>query len=217
MKRLATPVLLIIPTLLSVALAGCLLGPKHDGPANGAIATGRPVAVVDDVKVWTTEYQEKVGEAVHRDLGGNVSGASDVYATRTQVHSKPVWYPVQGAEQISDEDFFRIVGDHEAHEATRSMRSRGRLKLRIGQTALVAGAAASISSLFLSSTSLKIGLSLGGLTGVLGGFYLARSGAGQLEADHHAVPRSRAEVAADRYNARLGTQPALTVGYGGSF
>ena len=209
--------------LVVVSLTGCLFGPKHPAPASGAVATGKPMAIVDDVKVWTTQQQENVGQDVHRDSSGNVTGVTDVYATTTKVHSKKIWYPVQGTEQISDEDFFRIVGDVGAREETRRLKARARTKLRVGHTVLAGGVVASFLGVFalrgviIDSTTAGIGLSLGGLAAALGGFYIARSGADQLEADYHAVPRSRAELAADRYNQRLPPSPGASVSIGGQF
>jgi hypothetical protein len=204
--------LIVAPlAVVALSLTGCFLGIGTKGPQNGAVVTGKPLAVVDDVKVWTTEYQEKVGTTVHHDAGGNAIGTSDTYATRTQVHSKNVWYPVQGSEQISDEDFFRIAGDDEARDETRRLKSRAKRRLRIGQAALGVGIVASVAAYFVPGTTPKLALSLGGLGGSIGGYFVIRGAVEQLEPDHHAVPRSRAEVAAERYNRQLG------VGVGGTF
>ena len=46
------------------------------GPKSGAVASGAPLAVVDDVKVWTTQEKEKVGETEYTDEAGHVIGKS---------------------------------------------------------------------------------------------------------------------------------------------
>ena len=107
-------------SLSSLALAavstGCLL-PK-DGPRGGAVASGAPLAVVDDVKVWTTTSKEKVAETEYTDSDGRAIGRSATYQDKTTVHTAKIWYPVQGTEQLSDEDFFRIAGDQRSLDAS---------------------------------------------------------------------------------------------------
>src|SRR6185437_7318736 len=41
-----------LAALSSLALAACIL-PNANTPKNGAVPTGEPLAIVDDVKVWT--------------------------------------------------------------------------------------------------------------------------------------------------------------------
>src|SRR5262245_42572311 len=82
------------------ALGGCII--PHEGPKGGVVASGQPLAVVDDVKVWTTTYKEKVGEAEYHDSNGNKVGSASLYEDRTQVHTQKIWYPVQGSQQLAD-------------------------------------------------------------------------------------------------------------------
>src|SRR5215471_17601133 len=96
--------------LSSLALGACIL-PNHNTPKSGAVPTGEPLAIVDDVKVWTETHKEKVGETEYKDADGNVVGTGTTYADKTETHAMKIWYPVQGAEQLSDEDFFRISGE----------------------------------------------------------------------------------------------------------
>jgi hypothetical protein len=198
--------------VVAAALGGCFVVPMAKAPAIGAVATGEPLAVVDDIKVWTTEETEKVGEAVHRDAAGNTVGSTDVYAARTQVHTQKVWYLAQGREQLPDEDFFRIAGDDEALQATAQMRAGARRKVRIGQVSMAVGVVAAIASYFVPQPMAKVGLSLGGTAAVCGGWYIGNSGAKEMESDHHAVARSIAERDARAYNQRV-----TGVGVSGSF
>ena len=111
--------LAFVPVAVLAALAtGCLM-PKQ-GPARGAVASGEPLAVVDDLKVWTTTYKEKVAEAEYKNADGTSAGTAAIYENRTQVNTAAIWYPVQGSEQLDDADFFRIAGDEDALAATQA-------------------------------------------------------------------------------------------------
>jgi hypothetical protein len=69
----------------------CVVFPSAQAPKTGAVSTGEPLGVVDDVRVWTTTEKEKVGEQVHKDAAGNSLGSTDVYAERTRVHTAKVF------------------------------------------------------------------------------------------------------------------------------
>src|ERR1700733_5338791 len=83
-------------------LGGCLM-PDAKAPHSGAVATGEQLAVVDDVKVWTTTQKEKVGETEYKDSSGATIATANTYADKTTTHTMKIWYPVQGKEQLSDE------------------------------------------------------------------------------------------------------------------
>lgn len=197
MSRIA--LVLIIATF---ALPGCLM-PKA-GPRGGAVPTGEPLAVVDDVKVWTTTYKEKVADAEYRDANGQKVGTAAVYEDRTQVHTQPIWYPVQGSAQLADEDFFRIAGDQQALDATLSMRANGRKWRKRGMITLGAGVVGLIASYFIPNPYARLGVSLGSTVAFAGGYYMTYWGAHQLNPETHAVDRSMADRAANQYNQRLG-------------
>jgi hypothetical protein len=195
----------------AAALGGCLM-PEAKSPATGAVATGEPLHVVDDVKVWTTTQKEKVGETVYKDGSGRTIGTADNYEERTQVHSMKVWYPVQGGAQLADEDFFRIAGDGGALDATEKMRANARRWNRRGKYMILGGAVATIGGFFVPNT---IGRSLvitGGTLTMSGGWGLAYWGSRQMEPEVHAVDRSIAERAARSYNDRLGDGQGVAVG-----
>jgi hypothetical protein len=177
--------------------------PKN-GPRAGAVATGEPLAVVDDVKVWTTTYKEKVAEAEYRDENGKKIGTAAVYEDRTQVHTQPIWYPVQGRTQLADEDFFRIAGDQQALEQTLEMRANGRKWRKRGMITLGAGVVGLIASYFVPNPTGRIALSLGSTVAFCGGYYMTYWGAHQLNPETHAVDRSVADRAAQQYNQQLG-------------
>src|SRR5690348_5188730 len=82
--------------LASLSLPACL--PEVKSPATNAPATGEPLAIVDDVRTWTTTYKEKVGDTVYKDESGRTIGTAETYQDRTAVHSVQVWYPVQGRQ-----------------------------------------------------------------------------------------------------------------------
>lgn len=189
--------------LVASSLAGCLM-PRSGPGAGTAVATGEPLAVVDDVKVWTTSYQEKVGEAEYHDENGNKIGSASIYENRTQVHTQPIWYPVQGRAQLADEDFFRIAGDKQSLAETVAMRENGRKWRNRGIITLGGGIAAMIGSYFVPNAGARIALTLGGSVATLGGYYMTYWGAHQLNPETHAVDRSVADRAAIQYNQQLG-------------
>lgn len=197
----------------ALCIAGCLPGPR--GPQSGAVATGERVAVVDDVKRWTTTYDEKVGSTDYRNADGEVVGSSDRYATRKQQHSKLIWYPVQGRSQITDEDFFRITGNETALERSEAMRAKGRKYAVLGTGGMLVGIAAMIAARFVTSnTGAMIGLYSGGSIIGLAGAYGFKVGWELQDPENHAVDRSQAELDARRYNREL---RAPSIGVGGRF
>jgi hypothetical protein len=199
MKRTPSVLLLV---LLTAAATGCLM-PKN-GPKSGVVPTGQPLAVVDDVKVWTTTSKEKVAEAEYQDENGRKIGSAAIYEDRTHVHTQKIWYPVQGTQQLADEDFFRIAGDIEHEQETLAMRANGKKWHRRGIITLSASFVAMLGSYFVPNMAVRTTLSLGGLVGVLGGYYMTYWGAHQMNPETHAVDRSLAERAAQQYNSRLG-------------
>jgi hypothetical protein len=187
----------------AAVLGGCFVLPSAKAPATGAVATGEQLAVVEDVKVWTTTHKEKVGETVYKDSSGQTVGTADTYRDRTQVHTKKVWYPVQGAQQIPDEDFFRIAGDDNALGETLKMREEGRTWNKRGKITMVAGAVGFIAGFFVPNNIGRSLLLTGGGLAVSGGWYMAYYGAKHMDPEHHAVDRSIAERAARQYNQQL--------------
>lgn len=195
--------------LTMFSVMGCLPGPG--GPRPGAVPTGEPLAVVDDVKTWTTTYREKTGETEVKNSSGETVLTEEHYQDRTQLHAKKIWYPVQGRQQINDEDLFRITDDHESLAATRAMRDRGNRYLVLGTGGMVLGIAAMIGARFVGGGGLQIGLYSGGaLLGTAGGYGYLR-GWELLSPDTHAVDRSIGEVDARRYNQSLRRGAALTI------
>lgn len=191
-----------IALLSLLMMTGCLM-PKN-GPQGGAVATGEPLAVVDDVKVWTTTYKEKVAETEYQDENGHKIGTASVYQDRTQVHTMPIWYPVQGRQQLADEDFFRIAGDSAHEQETLAMRANGRKWHRRGIITLAGSVVAMIGSYFVPNPALRTGLVLGTTIGAGAGYYMTYWGAHQMNPETHAVDRSYAERAAIQYNQQLG-------------
>lgn len=188
--------------LVSLA-TGCMVFPDAKAPKNSAVASGEPVAIVDDVKVWTTTQQEKVGETVHKDSAGNTIGTSSTYAEKTRVHSMKIWYPVQGTEQLSDEEFFRITGEQKALDETLAMRASGKKWNKRGKITMIVGAIGAIAGIFVPNTTGKVVLMTGGGLAVSAGWYMSFWGAKQMDPEHHAVDRSVAERAARNYNQQL--------------
>jgi hypothetical protein len=188
------------------ALGGCFILPDAKAPKTGAVATGEQLAVVDDVKTWTTTSKEKVGEAVVTDANGNTVGKVDQYQEKTQVHSMKVWYPFQGNEQLSDEDFFRLTSDQAAIDATAKLRDDGKRWNRNGKYTMIGGAIGMVAGMVVmeaASSAATVGellVSAGGLA-VGGGWYMAYHGQQLMQPETHAVDRSEAERDANQYNA----------------
>ena len=207
---------IIFALVAAGGLGGCLL-PDAQRPKTGAVPTGEQLAVVDDVKTWTTTSKEKVSESVVKDANGNTLGTVSNYEDRTHVHSMKVWYGFQGAQQLPDEDFFKIAGDRQAVDATEKARltaiSRnhtGKLVMLGGGIGLVAGIALVLTG---NSTAVTAGeiLDIAGALAVSGGWYLAHSGYAMMQPEYHAVDRSQAERDAIQYNQTHG-QVGLAIG-----
>ena len=191
--------LVILPALLS----GCFAFPDAKSPKNTAVATGEPVAIVDDVKVWTTTSKEKVGETVYKDSSGQTFATADTYQEKTRVHSMKVWYPVQGTEQLTDEEFFKITGEQNALQETLAMRENGKKWNGRGKITMIAGGVSFIAGIFVPNAIGRMVLMTGGGLAVSGGWYMSFWGAKQMDPEHHAVDRSVAERAARGYNGQL--------------
>jgi len=189
--------------LAPILLTGCFAFPDAKAPKNAAVATGEPVAVVDDVKVWTTTSKEKVGETVYKDSSGQTLATADTYQEKTHVHSMKIWFPVQGNEQLSDEEFFKITGDQKALDETLSLRANGEKWNTRGKITLGVGAAAFIAGFFVPNAIGRTVLLAGGGLTATGGWYMMYWGAKQMDPESHAVDRSIAERAARAYNQQL--------------
>jgi hypothetical protein len=199
--------------VLVTALGGCLL-PGQQAPG-GVVATGEQLAVVDDLKVWTTTAKEKVAETEYTDSDGHVIGKGATYADRTTTHTQKIWYPVQGAQQLRDEDFFRITGDEKALTDTENMRADGKKWRNRGFVGLGAGFVTSLVCYLIPNDIAKLALGLGGMAVMTGGYIAAYYGIHEMNPETHAVDRSVAERAALDYNAKLGKTAGL--GYSRKF
>ncbi len=206
--------MLTLTTSLTLAAisTGCLI-PK-DGPRTGAVASGAQLAVVDDVKVWTTTSKEKVAETEYTDENGRSLGKASTYTDKTTVHTAKVWYPVQGTEQLSDEDFFRISGDQASLDQTMALRQSGKKWNRRGIGLMAGGVVGVIASYFVSNGGLRTGLLVAGGLSVSGGYYLSWWGANQMNPETHAVDRSVADRAANKYNESLTATGGLSLNKG---
>ena len=194
-------------------LGGCLM-PGQQAPG-GVVATGEQLAVVDDVKVWTTTQKEKVGETEYKDADGHVIGTGTQYQDKTTTHEMKIWYPVQGKQQLRDEDFFKITGDANALSQTELMREDGSKWRTRGFIAMGAGVVASIAGYFIDNAAARTILLAGGGLAVAGGYYATWYGTHEMSPDTHAVDRSVAERAAQDYNSKIGK--GVGVGLSGKF
>ena len=192
----------MIAFALFVSATGCML--PAQSPKSGVVASGEQLAVVDDVKVWTTTSKEKVAETEYKDSDGNTIATGAVYQNKTQVHTMPIWYPVQGVQQLADEDFFSIAGDKPALDETLAMREDGKKWNHRGIGLMIGGGVVAIvGALIGNSTATPIMEIAGGLT-VSGGYAAAAYGAKEMNPETHAVDRSMAERDALKYNQQLG-------------
>jgi hypothetical protein len=193
----------------TAALAtGCLF-PTANPPRTTAVATGEPLAVVDDVKVWTTTEKEKVGESVVKDENGNKIGTVENYQDHTTVHSMKVWYPFQGQEQLSDEEFFKIANEQRALDETAALHASAQRWNHRGKIVALAGGVALVGGFILGYADPNLPLvapllEIGGGLGLSAGYGMAWYGAREMAPEVHAVDRSVAERAAQQYNQSLG-------------
>ncbi|HEV7559308.1 MAG TPA: hypothetical protein VGO00_27725 [Kofleriaceae bacterium] len=194
-------------------LGGCLLPGQQ--AAGGVVATGEQLAVVDDVKVWTTTQKEKVGETEYKDSDGHVIATANSYQDKTTTHEMKIWYPVQGKQQLRDEDFFKITGEQNALSQTEALREDGAKWRTRGIVTMGAGIVASIVGYFVPNDIGRTVLVTGGGLAIAGGYYATWHGTNEMNPDSHAVDRSVAERAAQDYNQKLGK--GAGVGLSGKF
>lgn len=201
----------LVATVLLGSLAGCLPGPA--GPKPGAIPTGEQLAIVDDVKRWTTTHQESDGHTEVRDADGNLIVDRTHYKTVTDQHAKKIWYPVQGDQQINDEDLFKLTSDETSLAATRDLHAKGRTYAVVGTVGMLVGIAAMVTGKLVGdgTSTLSIGLYSGGAIVGGAGAYGFYRGFEMQSPDSHAVDRSVADTDARRYNQQLGRGASLTL------
>jgi hypothetical protein len=201
--------------MLSVGIlgTGCMAATR---PAMVAAPSGEPLAVVEDVVQWTTKEKVQVGEVNYEHSDGSSAGTAKVYENRDKLHSVKIWYPVQGNEQLSDEEFFNIAGDKSALDRTLQLREKGERQQRQGQYVMMGGAVGAVGGAILAYGLGKPAgawLMYGGGAAVGGGYYWSAMGARMMSKDSHAVERPEAERAAEKYNSQLGR----SVGVSGKF
>jgi len=174
--------------------------PDARPPRSGTRATGEPLVVVEDMKVWRS--RDNVGEVRVEDETGQRLATADVYATRT--HTRFVWYPVQGKEVISDEDFFRIAGEPRALEATQRWRESNLRSNRRGRYLLIGGAIGAVAGLFAPGIQAKALITLTGVSVGSCGLYLMLWSHDRQQPESHVIPVWEAYEIADRYNRKHG-------------
>jgi hypothetical protein len=200
----------MIAFALFVSATGCML-PASSAPKSGVVATGEQLAVVDDVKVWTTTQKEKVAETEYKDADGNVVGTGAVYQDKTQVHTMKIWYPVQGVQQLADEDFFNIADDKPALDQTLAMREDGKKWNHRGIGIMVGGVVTAIVGYAIGNSTASPILELTGSLALTAGYGAAWYGAREMNPETHAVDRSIAERDALKYNQNLGHTVGINV------
>jgi len=194
---------------LCISSTGCLMAAQ--APKSGVVASGEQLAVVDDIKTWTTTHKEKVGETEYKDSDGNVIATGTTYADKTETHQMKIWYPVQGAQQLADEDFFGIAGDKEAQDQTLAMRADGEKWNHRGIGIMVGGAVVAIAGYLIGNSTASPIMEIGGGLTVTGGYAAAAYGAREMNPETHAVDRSMAERDANKYNQQLGHTVGINV------
>lgn len=200
--------------LVGLSFAGACVSASR--PAMVARPSGEALAVVDDVVKWTTQEKVEVATVEYTDSNGASAGKAKLYENRERVHAVNIWYPVQGRQQLSDEEFFQIAGDKDNLERTLKLRAQGEKQQRQGQYVMMGGGAAAVVGLVLTyAAGITPGyyLAMAGGLGVSGGYYYSMMGARMMSKDTHAVERADADRAAQQYNSSL----RQTVGYSGKF
>ena len=69
-----------------------------------------------------------------------------------------------------------------------------------------------LASFLIPNTTLRYATSIGGVAGASAGYYMMYWGASLMNPENHAVDRSVADRAANRYNEQLGTTVGVAVG-----
>jgi hypothetical protein len=200
----------MIAFALFVSATGCML-PASSAPKSGVVATGEQLNVVDDVKTWTTTQKEKVAETEYKDSDGNTIATGAVYQDKTQVHEMKIWYPVQGIQQLADEDFFGIANDKPALDQTLAMREDGKSWNHRGIGLMIGGAVVAIAGYLIGDSTASPILEITGGLAVAGGYGAASYGAREMNPETHAVDRSIAERDALKYNQQLGHTVGINV------
>jgi hypothetical protein len=128
---------MVLSCLATLVGSGCISAAR---PPMVATATGERLEVVDDVVKWTTQEKVQVGEVEFTDDKGKSEGKAKVYENQQKQHSVNIWYPVQGTQALSDEEFFQIAGDTSALDRTLKLRSEGEQRQTTGHYLIGGGA-----------------------------------------------------------------------------
>jgi hypothetical protein len=167
-------------------------------PRTGVRATGQPLRIVEDVKVW--RQRDNVGEVRVEDQNGQRLATADVYATQT--HTKWQWHAEQGGEPISDEDFFRITGQPRAAEESQRWHERNVRANHRGRWLLIGGVVGAIAGLAMPGIQAKALMAITGISVGSCGLYLMLWSSDKMQ--EHVVPVWDANELADRYNRKHG-------------
>jgi hypothetical protein len=176
------------PRTVLVLLPLIVLGACVTEVASGRARSTAPLRIETRVQSGSHTVREQVGTVQHTNAAGQSAGSSAIYANRTYATSQLKWRPYQGNEPISDEDFFRFIGDEPAAAASRAYRRRGRWLVRIGIASAIVGTGALIAGGVLD----EINLIIAGGIGLGLGPSVAYFGYAYLHPESHAVPYARA-------------------------
>jgi hypothetical protein len=180
--------------LLLVVLAAATLPACVTEVGAGRARTTAPLRLETRVHGESHLVREQVGTVQYTNSAGQNAGSAAVYADRTVNTSRLLWRPYQGDQPIADEDFFRFVGDEPAAAASRAYRRRGKILVRLGIGATIAGAGAVIAGVATDIPTLWIA----GAVGAGVGPSMAYFGYAYLHPEAHAMPYGRAADGLER-------------------
>ncbi|MCA9711064.1 MAG: hypothetical protein KDK70_34805 [Myxococcales bacterium] len=196
--------------LLSAMMASGCAGMQ---PRSGVAPSGEPLSIQSSSSTRTETVTEKVGETDHYTADGEYVGTSEQYADRSVTHSSFHWWPQQGDAVISDEDAFRIAGDHARADQARRYRRTG-VAMTVGGSVLMAAGVGMALSVPLTGGfegSQSLGLYAGGgLVAAAGGLSFAL-GFKRIKRDGHPHPSGDMQGTMDEYNRSLGSRPTARV------
>jgi hypothetical protein len=206
------PCALVTATSLALSSMGCATLPK-----TGVESTGEPLNVEIKTETHTYVSQAKVGEVVNRDSAGRVIGTSEVYENRVGSYDVTRWQAFQGGDEIDDQDLYRISGDIKTAKDIAAYRASGVLMNRIGLGFLIGGGVATGAGMALAATQTPDGeqrptyttvMMSAGIIALLVGGSLMFYGAAKTKRQHPIDDPERADKAARKYNAALGSGDA---------
>jgi hypothetical protein len=164
---------LVVVTTLAALAQACI-----SNPARGTAATGAPLRVRTDSSSGTYQAQQVVGQDTYYDRDGNASGSVERTRMVTKRWSKTDVSFYQGADQIDEQDYYRLAKDPGGVDEIKEARAQMSRDLTIGFPVAIAGLLGSTllaTGQFGESKGLRVYAATGAtVVGLVGAYFAFR-------------------------------------------